>query len=770
MSLEIEIPFNVFPDVDGQPLDDGYLYIGTNGLNPESNPISVYWDAALTIPAAQPIRTINGFPSNNGTPGNLYINAVDYSITVRNKNGSLVHSLLSITQSDGSEWSSSYTAIYVDADTFRIENTDVRSVFKVGRRVKLTGGADRYATISAVSFSTHTDVDVIWTTDENGVPSTLHASMGIAIAHILANNVYPDVVVEPLQYVRSLSDLQGINPVNTRRIYLNYHTTEGDGGGGVFRAVSGAAAATYTDDNGIIILPSGGDGSAAWIREYSGPIDVRWYGAVGDKTTLNTTAFQSVLDYITTSLGYGAEMYIPAGEWLSGPLTLAAGSGPVRIIGAGAYIGNPQTGTRVGSSSIIYFSGTAGQTLFETIGTSGVSLEDMTLVGRPTGAGNQAGILWHTKGGSGGFGSGVSQCDRVVFVDAATAVQFADNTADTNAADINFGWVYFESCTTGVDIKNDQGVNYVFDFISANACNSVIHGTRGGRVNVNHANLSNCGGAGATDWCFLFDALDDGTGKITLRDVSIEQNTQQVLKAVNHGHIEIVNFNESQGDQNVTMWDIRGPTVNFRGCRFITNDTTNPNFSVQYGGGGQQTGLIFEDCHFDVTSWAWADWFTYDVNDILKIKIDRCQYGNTSNLEVPYFNTVLEWGKVTTKAQTTSASAVVCAFDGTATTSVSKQPEIQDDTYWLIDFYFVGAQSDGSNVATFHRRATFKNVAGTLTQVGSTITVGTDENTPAWPAPTVSAVDSIDIVRGIVSGAAATTINWSCNMVGNRVY
>ena len=84
-------PFPLFTDVDGSPLEDGYVYIGVADQNPETNPISVYWDDALSIPASQPIRTINGYPSRQGTPANIYT-ANAYSITVKNKLGSLVFS------------------------------------------------------------------------------------------------------------------------------------------------------------------------------------------------------------------------------------------------------------------------------------------------------------------------------------------------------------------------------------------------------------------------------------------------------------------------------------------------------------------------------------------------------------------------------------------------------------------------------------------------------------------------------------------------------
>ena len=96
-ALSIQPTFPIFTDIDGQPLENGYIWIGSANLNPLTNPISVYWDAALTQPAAQPIRTLAGYPSNTGTPARLYVNS-DYSIQVQNKNGSVVYSAPAATE------------------------------------------------------------------------------------------------------------------------------------------------------------------------------------------------------------------------------------------------------------------------------------------------------------------------------------------------------------------------------------------------------------------------------------------------------------------------------------------------------------------------------------------------------------------------------------------------------------------------------------------------------------------------------------------------
>lgn len=84
-------PFETFRDTDGSPLTDGNIYIGVENLDPVANPVPIFWDAAGAIPAAQPVKTLNGYPSRSGSPAVIYV-ASGYSILVTTKNGSLVYS------------------------------------------------------------------------------------------------------------------------------------------------------------------------------------------------------------------------------------------------------------------------------------------------------------------------------------------------------------------------------------------------------------------------------------------------------------------------------------------------------------------------------------------------------------------------------------------------------------------------------------------------------------------------------------------------------
>jgi hypothetical protein len=100
-ALSIKPPYPAFAGADGLPLENGYIWVGTVNLNPQVNPIAVYWDSALTIPAALPIRTLNGYPVYQGSPSRFYAGS-DYSIQVLDSKGSLVYTSLNGNVASGS--------------------------------------------------------------------------------------------------------------------------------------------------------------------------------------------------------------------------------------------------------------------------------------------------------------------------------------------------------------------------------------------------------------------------------------------------------------------------------------------------------------------------------------------------------------------------------------------------------------------------------------------------------------------------------------------
>jgi len=106
------------------------------------------------------------------------------------------------------------------------------------------------------------------------------------------------------QPVASIAALKALTPsagdaVNT----LGYYAA-GDGGGGTFYY---DAAASTADNGGTIIAPTVGAGR--WLRAYSGPVNVRWFGAKGDGATDDTAAIQAALNT-------GLLTHVPAGSYI----------------------------------------------------------------------------------------------------------------------------------------------------------------------------------------------------------------------------------------------------------------------------------------------------------------------------------------------------------------------------------------------------------------------------------------------------------------------
>lgn len=126
----------------------------------------------------------------------------------------------------------------------------------------------------------------------------------------------------PLEF-DSIDDLRDVfgKRAGQRAVLLGYNDP-GDGGGGPERIweINGTPG-HYIDNGGSVIVPDGGDGSAAWVWEWVGPIDIKWFGATsGDSTLQMNEAFA----YANTLSPKGVVTAAP-GTYTTGPLTLFAG-------------------------------------------------------------------------------------------------------------------------------------------------------------------------------------------------------------------------------------------------------------------------------------------------------------------------------------------------------------------------------------------------------------------------------------------------------------
>ena len=150
------------------------------------------------------------------------------------------------------------------------------------------------------------------------------------------------------------------NIANLRATTVNLYTaalveayrTPGDGGGGYFYGVTGAAPGTYVDNGGTIIVPTGGDGSSAWLRVYSGELNVKWFGAYGDLTHDDTAA-------MTNAHSVGGIVFYPNGRYKFSTLMINQTAFPNGTYPAGGIIGESPSSvqlyqTALGVDGIIY--------------------------------------------------------------------------------------------------------------------------------------------------------------------------------------------------------------------------------------------------------------------------------------------------------------------------------------------------------------------------------------------------------------------------------
>lgn len=113
-------------------------------------------------------------------------------------------------------------------------------------------------------------------------------------------------------YVESIADLKALEPSEDKCAILLV-----DGRAGIFVFRSGNYSARVTADplEGVFIkADSVSAGSGAWVRVFSGPLDIRWFGATqASNPAATTTAIQRALN-LARDAGFG-RVLVPAGEW-----------------------------------------------------------------------------------------------------------------------------------------------------------------------------------------------------------------------------------------------------------------------------------------------------------------------------------------------------------------------------------------------------------------------------------------------------------------------
>jgi len=116
---------------------------------------------------------------------------------------------------------------------------------------------------------------------------------------------------------------------------------------------------------------------------------------------------------------------------------------------------------------------------------------------------------------------------------------------------------------------------------------------------------------------------------------------------------------------------------------------------------------------------------------------------------------------ILSKATTDATATVLTAIQGNTAQSVN-MPVIPSGGAQAFSGLIVAKQTGSANAAAWEIKGLIVNNGGTTTLVNSAITV--IDNTPSWGGPALSADNTNDWLAITCTGAASTSIRWSCTL------
>lgn len=321
-------------------------------------------------------------------------------------------------------------------------------------------------------------------------------------------------------------------------------------------------------------------------------INVKDLGAVGDGKADDTAAFQKALDSTSAQI---SEILIPAGQYrITQTLTFkqhAAKGLIIRGQGGVAWKHWPKASTLV-------WDGVEGGTLIHTIGMGGCSFRDMNFDG------NQKARILFLANTVKGWGNMLNSMHNVHFYNADVGIQMASEPGEHNNSDYMFEYITFGSVKTGFLTKNDQGVDFLFNFIFGLNCGTILDFERGGNLQVNSAQLTNCklflnvGGGGRNTGVYLCNNVriesSDGGAKNRYQLVKSYPKWQQaIIKFINYDDCQHAWTRNQTPNRTLPLCDI-GPGS----MVIIESSIFNSPLANLSGTSQSPANLITRECSF----------------------------------------------------------------------------------------------------------------------------------------------------------------------------
>jgi hypothetical protein len=215
---------------------------------------------------------------------------------------------------------------------------------------------------------------------------TMQVPASMLAADVATQAELDAAIAASVQIVNNVATLRNITPTLSRRIQTCGYYIDGDGGAGQYFPKVGAAAGTYVHNGFTVIVPNGGDGSAAWLLDVtSALLSVKQAGAKGDGVTDDTVAIAACIAAVSNIgvAGGGSKIIFPKGTYLChisliGTLNNSMGEYGICLSGYGATLKGRASDTSIIQVNLAV-AGTADPNHGGSLYCNGTTIEGFTL-------------------------------------------------------------------------------------------------------------------------------------------------------------------------------------------------------------------------------------------------------------------------------------------------------------------------------------------------------------------------------------------------------
>lgn len=359
-------------------------------------------------------------------------------------------------------------------------------------------------------------------------------------------------------------------------------------------------SATGAVDDGITFAGLTG----YWVRHYTGYVNKRWFtsGIQGVINSGNNVEVDKGLTSITSTIS----------------TQLTPQSDGLVIKGAGCAVTDPiaYPTARVRTSSVLTWDGAADGTMFSLQDTYGTHFHNLSLHGK-----SSAAVLMHIKYVA--QGSGLSKFSNLSLFAATTLIKCGVLVTDGNCADLYFDQIYFTDATNGLQIVNNQGLNYNFQQPTAVRVKSVVRADAGGAVNITMADFITTGEDVSGSYSIHLGSTGDQTFSCIVNGIRFEQGCANFFYASGYGESIITGLVEAQVSSATNKIKLVGHSLTIKESQ-ITSWTGLVNMAAL---SGRSAYMNFSNVYFNSTKSFTniKEMFILDTNYPVYITMRNCK-------------------------------------------------------------------------------------------------------------------------------------------------